>query len=149
MRKRVLRITMVLAVVALLAGVATAEIDQSGAEELGWKLALQAWTNNQKTLFETLELAQRLEIHYVEAYPGQRLSPDFEGAMGPDMTDEQIGLLLGKMEECDVEIPVRRSVFKPAWEAMILAFTITREFTRRNPIPTRLKNPTSAPDMYA
>jgi len=94
-----------IAVPLLSAPASAAEVDQSGAEELGWKLAIQAWTNNRATLFETIELAERLDLHYVEAYPGQRLSPDFEGAMGPDMTEEQVEALLEKAEECDVEIP--------------------------------------------
>lgn len=81
-----------------------ADYDESGAEKLGWKLALQAWTNNQKTLFETLELSQRLGLHYLEAYPGQRLSPDFDGDMGPGMSEEQITKLLDKAKECGISI---------------------------------------------
>lgn len=76
----------------------------SGPEKLGWKLAIQAWTNNSKTLYETLELAGRVGLGYVEAFPGQRLTPDAEGGMGPEMSDEQIAALLAKAEECGVQI---------------------------------------------
>jgi len=78
--------------------------DESGAEKLGWKLAIQAWTNNQATLYETLELAQRLGLHYLEAFPGQRLSKDAEGGMGPEMSEEQVKGLLDKAEACGVKI---------------------------------------------
>jgi len=83
---------------------AAGTIDESGANKLGWKLAIQAWTNNRGTLFETLELAQRLGLHYVEAFPGQRLSKDFEGKMGPGMTEEQIQKLLDKAKSCGITI---------------------------------------------
>jgi sugar phosphate isomerase/epimerase len=83
---------------------AAPKYDESGAEKLGWKLAIQAWTNNQATLYETLELAQRLGLHYLEAFPGQRLSKDLEGGMGPGMSDEQIKGLLDKAEACGVKI---------------------------------------------
>ncbi|NCO41766.1 MAG: hypothetical protein AUJ96_11550 [Armatimonadetes bacterium CG2_30_66_41] len=84
--------------------VKAAEVDQSGAAKLGWKLAIQAWTNNRATLFETLELAQRLNLRYVEAFPGQRLTKDAEGSIGPGMSDEQIQTLLDKAKACDVTL---------------------------------------------
>ncbi|GMV97030.1 MAG: hypothetical protein AMXMBFR83_13890 [Phycisphaerae bacterium] len=40
-----------------------------------WKLGLQAWTYNRFTLFETIDKAKALGIRYLEAYPGQALSP--------------------------------------------------------------------------
>ena len=79
-------------------------INDSGAKKLGWKLAIQAWTNNRGTLFETLELAQRLGLHYLEAFPGQRLSKDFNGNIGPGMSAEQLQKLLDKAKSCGVTI---------------------------------------------
>ena len=99
------RLTTLAATMALLLPpLSAAEVDRSGARKLGWKLAIQAWTNNKATLFETLELAQRLQLQYVEAFPGQRLSKDFDGGMGPDMSDEHVRKLLDKAKECDVSI---------------------------------------------
>jgi sugar phosphate isomerase/epimerase len=77
---------------------------QSGADKLGWRLAIQAWTNNQATLFETIELAQRLGIRYVEAFPGQKLRPEADGAMGPEMSRFELKLLGDKLRECHVKI---------------------------------------------
>ncbi len=95
-----------LAIFTLLIATTTyaADIDQSGAEDLGWKLGIQAWTNNKATLHETLELAQRLQLHFVEAYPGQVLRADSEEKMGPGMSDESLDGLLEKAEECDIQI---------------------------------------------
>ena len=96
--------------------------DESGAKKLGWELALQAWTNNQKTLFETLELTQRLGLHYLEAYPGQKLSKDFEGEMGPGMSEEQITKLLDKAKECEISIAAFGVTGVPGDEAGARAF---------------------------
>ncbi|MBN1443293.1 MAG: sugar phosphate isomerase/epimerase [Planctomycetes bacterium] len=41
-----------------------------------WKLAVQTYTFNRFTLFEAIEKAKAAGIKYIEAYPGQRLSPD-------------------------------------------------------------------------
>lgn len=98
------RLALALALVALAVPAVAQDLDESGADSLGWKLSIQAWTNNQATLFETFELAQRIGIHYVEAFPGQRLSPDFEGGMGPEMTPEQIEAFKAKCEECGVKV---------------------------------------------
>ena len=122
MRRTVnLALLITMAFVPTLSAVA-ADIDQSGAEQLKWRLAIQAWTNNKATLYETLELAQRLQIHYVEAYPGQRLTPDAEGAIGPDMSEEQITALLEKAKTCEVEIPNYGVTGVPGDEAGARAF---------------------------
>lgn len=44
------------------------------AEKLGWRLGCQAYTFNRFTFYETLEKIAALGLHYVEMFPGQRLS---------------------------------------------------------------------------
>jgi len=46
------------------------------AEKLGWRLGCQAYTFNRFTFFEALEKIASLGLHYVEMYPGQRLSQE-------------------------------------------------------------------------
>lgn len=41
-----------------------------------WKLAVQAYTFNRFTFFEAIDKAKAAGVKYIEAYPGQRLSPD-------------------------------------------------------------------------
>lgn len=78
--------------------------DQSGAEKLGWKLALQAWTNNKETVTQSIELAQKLGVRFIELYPGQAISPEDKGKLGPEMTDAQIETVLKKCKECNVQL---------------------------------------------
>ena len=51
-------------------------IDQAALDKLGWKLGCQAWTFRKLSLFETLDTLNGLGVHYIEIYPGQRLSPE-------------------------------------------------------------------------
>ncbi|MFL5338986.1 MAG: sugar phosphate isomerase/epimerase family protein [Gemmataceae bacterium] len=75
-----------------------------GAEKLGWKLTLQSWTNNQKSVAESIDLAKELGVKYLEIYPGQRLSPDDKTGWGPAMSDQQIQAALEKAKVADVQI---------------------------------------------
>jgi sugar phosphate isomerase/epimerase len=50
--------------------------DETGAQQLGWKLGLQAWTFHDLTLFDMLDRVKALNLHYVEFYPGQKLDKD-------------------------------------------------------------------------
>jgi sugar phosphate isomerase/epimerase len=45
------------------------------AEKLGWRLGCQAYTFNRFTFFEAVEKVASLGLGYIEAYPGQKLSP--------------------------------------------------------------------------
>lgn len=80
------------------------QYDRSGAEKLGWKLGIQAWTNNKGTLFETIDLAKDIGVDYLEMYPGQKISKDIDGKVGPEMTDEQIKQVLAKAKADGVTI---------------------------------------------
>ncbi len=46
------------------------------AEALGWRLGCQAYTFNRFTFYEAVEKTASLGLNWIEAYPGQRLSPD-------------------------------------------------------------------------
>jgi sugar phosphate isomerase/epimerase len=55
----------------------------AGAGRAGpqWKLAVQAYTFNHFTFFEAIDKAQAVGIRYIEAYPGQKLSPEEPGVV--------------------------------------------------------------------
>jgi sugar phosphate isomerase/epimerase len=55
-------------------------------------------------VFQSLDIAQQLGVHYLEIYPNQALSPDDKSGFGPDMTDAQIKAVLDKAKACDVKI---------------------------------------------
>lgn len=46
------------------------------AEKLGWRLGCQAYSFNRYTFYEAIDKVKSLGLHYIEAYPGQRLSGD-------------------------------------------------------------------------
>ncbi len=57
------------------------------AEKLGWRLGCQAYSFNRFTFYEAVDKNASLGLHYIEAYPGQRLSaerPDVR--VGPGMS---------------------------------------------------------------
>ena len=63
------------------------------AEKLGWRLGCQAYTFNQFTFYEAVDKTASLGLHYIEAYPGQKLSaekPDvkFGDGMSPEVRAE-------------------------------------------------------------
>jgi sugar phosphate isomerase/epimerase len=66
------------------------ELDTSGADALGWKLALQCWTCRQLTFTQTAALAKRLGIKYLEVYGGQRLGGDHKGKISHGMSPKEI-----------------------------------------------------------
>lgn len=55
---------------------AVAAIGAPHAEKLGWRLGCQAYSFNRYTFYEALEKTASLGLHYIEAYPGQKLSAD-------------------------------------------------------------------------
>lgn len=56
------------------------------AEKLGWRLGCQAYSFNRFTFFEAVEKNASLGLHYIEAYPGQKLSADKPTVkISPDM----------------------------------------------------------------
>jgi sugar phosphate isomerase/epimerase len=46
------------------------------AEKLGWRLGCQAYSFNRFTFYEALDKIASLGLHYVEMYPGQKLSKE-------------------------------------------------------------------------
>jgi sugar phosphate isomerase/epimerase len=74
-----------------------------GAEKLGWKLTLQSWTVR-TTVFESIDVAKKLGIRFIEIYPGQAISPEDKSKFGPEMTEEKMKAVLEKAKANDVAI---------------------------------------------
>jgi sugar phosphate isomerase/epimerase len=49
--------------------------NDAASEKLGIKLALQCYTFREVSFFETVDLAAKMGIKYLEIYPGQKLKP--------------------------------------------------------------------------
>ncbi|HLQ36225.1 MAG TPA: sugar phosphate isomerase/epimerase [Planctomycetota bacterium] len=79
--------------------------DDSAAEQLGWRLALQAWTFRDRTAFEAIDTAAALGLKYIELYPGQRLGKDFADAkVAIDMPKEQLAALVQKLANAGIKV---------------------------------------------
>jgi sugar phosphate isomerase/epimerase len=44
------------------------------AEKLGWRLGCQAWTFNDTTFYDAIQKTASLGLHYIEGFPGQKLT---------------------------------------------------------------------------
>jgi len=51
-------------------------LGQEGEASKRWKLGMQVYTFNRFTFFEAVDKCKQLGIKYIEAYPGQALSPE-------------------------------------------------------------------------
>ena len=59
---------------ALRLGAAEVAQGAPNAEKLGWRLGVQAWSFNKFTFYEAVEKTASLGLHYIEAFPGQKLT---------------------------------------------------------------------------
>lgn len=48
-------------------------------------MGVQAWTFNRFTTFEAIEMTARAGAKFIELYPGQKLKPDSQLTLGPEM----------------------------------------------------------------
>ena len=70
-----------------------------------WKLGMQAYSFNRFTFFEAIDKNAALEMKYIEAYPGQRLSkekPDVR--MDHNMSSADRKLVLQKLQDSGVKL---------------------------------------------
>jgi len=68
------------------------------------RLGLQAWTFRSLTFTETLKTANRLEIHYLQAYPGQKLGGDLAGNFHHTMDAATQAKVLALLKSEDVKL---------------------------------------------
>jgi sugar phosphate isomerase/epimerase len=74
------------------------------AEKFGWRLGCQAWTFNQFTFFEAVDKTASLGLHYIEAFPGQRISKALSAAIGVDMAAADRKEVLKKLADSGVKM---------------------------------------------
>lgn len=79
---------------------------QSGTatEPLGWRLGPAAWSFNRFTFFEAVDKTAALGLHYIEAFEGQRLSPESDVKMGTDISAEVIEKVRQKLAAANVTL---------------------------------------------
>jgi len=68
-------------------------------------VAVQCWTFRNFTFFESLEKTKAMGIDFVQAYPGQILSPDFqETKFDANLSEEKIDLVQKKLKDIGISI---------------------------------------------
>jgi len=60
------------------------------AEAIGWRIGCQAYSFNRFTFFEAIDKVSTIGLHYIEAYPGQKLSNEtgdvkFDHSLSPEL----------------------------------------------------------------
>ena len=75
--------------VALAVAMTTSQIPSENLTN-GFALGCQAWSFNRYTALEAIEKTASTGAKVIEFFPGQRVSKDFEGSMGQDMSAEAI-----------------------------------------------------------
>jgi sugar phosphate isomerase/epimerase len=78
------------------------KIDYASMQKLGWKLACQAYTFREMTLFETIDTLANLGIRYIELFPGQRYSKENPVPFTHSASPELINGLLQKLKSAKV-----------------------------------------------
>ena len=78
--------------------------DSAGAEKLGWRLGVQAYTFRALSFFETVDKAHELGLKYIEMYPGQKLKPDGTGKTGTGMSEADVAEMQAKLKAADVKL---------------------------------------------
>jgi sugar phosphate isomerase/epimerase len=102
-------------------------------------VAMQCWTYRKFTFFETLEKVKTLGIKYLQAYPGQPLSPDQPDLkFDHNMTDEQISMVKDRLSKDELSVVAYGVVgFENSEESMEKVF----EFARKMGIRTIVTEP--------
>ncbi|MCX6996712.1 MAG: sugar phosphate isomerase/epimerase [Kiritimatiellaeota bacterium] len=85
--------------VLVLAATVTAE-----AGRKDWKIGLQCWTFNGKSLVSTIDYCAQNGIQHLEIYPGQKIGEGFAGKSGHTMSVEECGKLQAILKQKGVSL---------------------------------------------
>ncbi|MBM4028155.1 MAG: DUF1080 domain-containing protein [Planctomycetes bacterium] len=90
----------------LVAGVGVCVLGATSVQaEENWRLGMQAYSFNRFTFFEAVDKNKALEMKYIEAYPGQKLSAEHGDArFDHNMSAEHRAAAKGKLQEAGVKL---------------------------------------------
>ena len=79
---------------------------QSGGvtNTFGWRLGPAAWSFNRFTFFEAVDKTAALGLHYIEAFEGQRISPDSDVKMSAEISAEVMEKVRQKLAFAQVKL---------------------------------------------
>lgn len=73
-------------------------------KELGWKIGMQTWSLRNFTFFEAVDTVKSMGIHYVEAYPQQKIGGDLDGEMDFRMSRSKQQKILAYLKHQGVKL---------------------------------------------
>ncbi len=77
----------------------------SARAEENWRLGMQAYSFNRFTFFEAVDKTKALEMKYIEAYPGQKLSAEYGDAkLDHNMSAEAKAAAKKKLQDAGVKL---------------------------------------------
>jgi sugar phosphate isomerase/epimerase len=76
----------------------------SATDPLGWRLGTAAWSFNRFTFFEAIDKTTALDLHYIEAFEGQRISLESEAKFGPEISAEAVAEIRAKLDSARVKL---------------------------------------------
>ena len=75
------------------------------AEKLGWRVGCQAYSFNRFTFFEAIDKVASMGLTCIEAYPGQKLSPEKPDVkFSHEASQEVLDEVAAKLKECGVTL---------------------------------------------
>jgi sugar phosphate isomerase/epimerase len=89
---------------ACLCGGTAVGAPQPPEAQLGWGIGATCYTFRSFTFVEAVDKAGQLGLGYLEGLYGQKLSPDFPGAMDENMTDDSVAKVKAKLQSADVRL---------------------------------------------
>ena len=97
------RVTLICAVLVLLSaafGATAGAAEVSNAESpLNWRLGAAAWSFREFTFFEAIDKTRALGIYYIEAFQGQKVSPDTNLEMGAAVPDDVLAKIRSRLNQ--------------------------------------------------
>ena len=149
--RSLLRLTLVCLTAGLLFSCNTAP-KKLTREDLGWKLGTQAYTFRNFTFFEAVEKTKALGLHYIEAYPGQKIGGGMDGVMNYDMDSTSRQKIKDYLQKEGVEL-IAFGVIVPRttgqWDSL---FAFAQEMGVSNivsePLPEQLPYVSKLCDQY-
>jgi sugar phosphate isomerase/epimerase len=76
----------------------------SHAEKLGWRLGCQAWTFNNHTFFDAVDTTAGLGLHYIEAFPNQKVSKDISAKFNEGLSPSDRKAIKQKLSDSGVKL---------------------------------------------
>jgi len=95
---------MLVAVVSLAAAGGSWLGGRASAEKPEWKLAIQAWTFNDTTLFDAIDKTKSAGVKYLEAFPGQKISKEDGAGFDENLSPELRAKVKAKLEKEGIKL---------------------------------------------